>query len=143
GGEDEKNEFKPHNYMREQVVYTGTHDNDTTVGWWSASAAGDSTRSLDDVAKEQRDARLYLDTDGAEIHWTLIRAALASVADTALVPMQDVLGLGSDARMNLPGRESGNWKFRFRWDQLTKDMTKRLARLNRMFDRSPRGQAQP
>jgi 4-alpha-glucanotransferase len=135
GGDGEKNEFKPHHYIHEQVVYTGTHDNDTTVGWWSASAGGDSTRSVVDVEKEQRDAREYLDTDGTEMHWTLIRAAMASVADTALVPMQDVLGLGSESRMNLPGRQSGNWKFRFRWEQLAPDMTRRLFALNRMFDR--------
>lgn len=135
GGDDEKNEFKPHHYIHEQVVYTGTHDNDTTVGWWNASAGGDSTRKPEDVLKEQRDVRQYLDTDGTEIHWTFIRAALASVADTALIPMQDVLGLGSNARMNLPGRESGNWGFRFSWAQLTAEMTSRLARLNRMYDR--------
>jgi len=135
GGDGEINEFKPHHYRHEQVVYTGTHDNDTTAGWWNASAGGDSTRSLVDVEKEQRDAREYLDTDGTDIHWTLIRAALASVADTALIPMQDVLGLGSESRMNLPGRESGNWKFRFHWDQLPSEVPRRLFDLNRIFDR--------
>ena len=61
------------------------------------------------------------------MNWTLIRAALASVADTAIIPMQDILGLGSEARMNLPGRQSGNWEFRFAWDQLTPEMIARLG----------------
>src|ERR1041385_4297439 len=82
-----------------------------TLGWWTSTGAGDSTRSADDVARERDYAMRYLATDGREMNWTLIRAALASVADTALIPMQDVLGLGSEARMNLPGRQSGNWEF--------------------------------
>ena len=65
-------------------------------------------------------------TDGREMHWDLIRAALASVANTVLIPLQDVLGLGSDARMNLPGRQAGNWGFRFTWEQLTPHVTARL-----------------
>ena len=136
GGDEKKpNEFKPHNLQRESVVYTGTHDNDTTAGWWNAEADGDSTRTANDVEREKRDARNYLDTDGREMHWTLIRAALASVADTVLIPMQDVLGLGSDARMNLPGRQSGNWKFRFSWNQLAPSDVTRLRALTRLFDR--------
>jgi 4-alpha-glucanotransferase len=121
--------FQPHNYPRELVVYTGTHDNDTTLGWWQSTGAGDSTRTPEDVAQEKAFARRYLATDGSEMNWTLIRAALASVADTVLIPMQDVLGLGSEARMNLPGREAGNWRFRFSWDQLTPGITRRLRSL--------------
>jgi len=68
-------------------------------------------------------------------NWTLIRAALASVADTALIPMQDVLGLGSEARMNLPGRQSGNWEFRFTWEQLSPDITGRLRGLVDVYQR--------
>jgi 4-alpha-glucanotransferase len=127
--------FQPHTYPRERVVYTGTHDNDTTLGWWTSSGAGDSTRSAEDVAGERDHALRYLDTDGREMHWTLIRAALASVANTALIPMQDVLGLGSEARMNLPGRESGNWGFRFSWDQLTPEMIRRLRGLVELYER--------
>lgn len=135
GGDGQASEFKPHLFPHERVVYTGTHDNDTTVGWWNSEPGGDSTRTAEDIEKEQAYARRYLDTDGKEMHWTLMRAALASVADTVLIPMQDILGLGSDARMNLPGRQSGNWKFRFSWKQLTPDITKRLSDLNKLFDR--------
>ena len=127
--------FIPHRYVRDLVVYTGTHDNDTTLGWWQSSGEGDSTRSANAVAREKAFARRYLDTDGTEMHWTLIRATLASVANTVLIPMQDVLGLGSDARMNLPGRQAGNWGFRFSWAQLTPDLTERLHALTTTYER--------
>lgn len=127
--------FIPHRYVRDLVVYTGTHDNDTTMGWWHSTGEGDSTRSAETVAREKAFARRYLDTDGTEMHWTLIRASLASVANTVLVPMQDVLGLGSEARMNLPGRQAGNWGFRFTWAQLTPAITERLHELTATYDR--------
>ena len=127
--------FIPHRYVRDLVVYTGTHDNDTTMGWWQSSGAGDSTRSAEAVAREKAFARQYLGTDGTDMHWVLIRATLASVANTVLIPMQDVLGLGSDARMNLPGRQAGNWGFRFTWAQLAPDLTERLRTLTSTFER--------
>jgi 4-alpha-glucanotransferase len=135
GGDGQAKEFKPHNFPRDRVVYTGTHDNDTTVGWWNADTGGDSTRTVEEIEREHDYARRYLGTDGREMHWTLMRAALSSVADTVLIPMQDILGLGSDARMNLPGRQAGNWQFRFTWDQLTPDIAKRLRDLTRLYDR--------
>jgi 4-alpha-glucanotransferase len=135
GTDGQANTFQPHTYPRDRVVYTGTHDNDTTLGWWSSTGAGDSTRSPEEVAEEREHALRYLATDGREMHWTLIRAALASVADTALIPMQDLLGLGSDTRMNLPGRQSGNWEFRFSWDQLTPAITSRLRELVELYGR--------
>jgi 4-alpha-glucanotransferase len=135
GTDAQANHFQPHTYPHDLVVYTGTHDNDTTVGWWTAHGAGDSTRSTDDVAKERDYAMRYLATDGREMQWTLIRTALASVANTALIPMQDVLGLGSEARMNLPGRQSGNWEFRFSWDQVTPEITRRLRELVDLYQR--------
>ena len=116
-------------------MYTGTHDNDTTVGWWSSRPGGDSTRTAADIEKEKDFARRYLGTDGHEINWTLIRASLASVADTVLIPLQDVLGLGSEARMNLPGRQAGNWGFRFTWEQLTPDLIQRLRSLVDLYER--------
>ncbi|MEI6740443.1 MAG: 4-alpha-glucanotransferase [Gemmatimonadaceae bacterium] len=128
-------EFQPHTFPRERVVYTGTHDNDTTVGWWTAGAGGDSTRTQEEIDREHDFARRYLNTDGRDMHWTLMRAAMASVADTVLLPMQDLLGLGSEARMNLPGRPAGNWRFRFRWEQLTPTITARLRDLTRLYDR--------
>src|SRR5206468_478871 len=97
----------------------GTHDNDTTMGWWTGGA-GHSTRSHDDIARERDYARRYLNIDDdRDVHWHLIRAALASVADTAVIPAQDLLGLGSEARMNQPGTPSGNWRWRLRPGQIT------------------------
>src|SRR5690606_20453587 len=94
GGDGQAKDFQPHTFPRDRVVSTGTHDNDTTMGWWSSTGEGDSTRSSDEVEREKAFARKYLGTDAAEMHWVLIRAALASVANTVLIPMQDVLGLG-------------------------------------------------
>jgi 4-alpha-glucanotransferase len=135
GGDGQAHEFKPHNFPRRRVVYTGTHDNDTTVGWWSSTGERDSTRTSDEVTREKQYALDYLGTDGVEIHWTLIRVGLASVANTVLIPMQDILGTGSDTRMNTPGRSSGNWAFRFRWDQLTPAMIIRLRTMVDIYDR--------
>ena len=127
--------FRPHNYPREVVAYTGTHDNDTTVGWWNSTAATDSTRSEKDIEEERDFTRAYLHSDGREIQWDFIRTIMASVADTAVVPMQDVLGLGSSARMNLPGSTRGHWRWRMRRDAITSSLSERLARLNRLYDR--------
>ena len=94
---------------------TGTRTTTTpTAGWWSSKGAGDSIRTADDVLKEHAFARSYLGLKDGEIHWASIRAILASVANTAIIPLQDVLGLGSKARMNLPGTSSGNWRWRAR-----------------------------
>jgi len=128
-------ESRPHTFTRDCVVYTGTHDNDTTVGWWTSAPGADSTRTAEAIAREREFVRRYLDTDGHEIHWTLIRLALASVAHTAIFPLQDLLGLGSESRMNLPGRPSGNWGFRFTWDQLTPAAIHRLRALVDLYDR--------
>ncbi len=131
--------FRPHNYSRDLVVYTGTHDNDTTRGWWTSAGAADSTRSPEDVRRERDFCRRYLGFAGdGEVHWAFIRAVMASVADTAIVPLQDVLGLGSEARMNLPGRPTGNWRWRFRADDLSAELQDRLAELSLLHDRAPR-----
>ncbi|MGP0020900.1 MAG: 4-alpha-glucanotransferase [Candidatus Sulfotelmatobacter sp.] len=130
--------FRPHNYSRELVAYTGGHDNDTTVGWWSSAGAGDSTRTVEDVRKEHDFARAYLNfnsSDDSEINWIMIRAVLASVADVAIVPLQDVLGLGGEARMNLPGRVSGNWKWRYRPGALSGELSARLREMVSLYDR--------
>jgi len=127
--------FRPHSYPREMVAYTGTHDNDTTMGWWTATGAGSSTRSLDDIAHERDFARAYLATDGREMNWAFIRAIFQSVADTAIAPLQDVLGLGSEARMNTPATTSGNWKWRFTEGALTTEIRDRLRELSRLYDR--------
>jgi 4-alpha-glucanotransferase len=135
GAADPGNDFLPHNHVRRLVVYTGSHDNDTAVGWWKGGV-GDTTRKPAEVEKERRFARDYLHTEGKEMHWDLVRAALASVAETAVVPLQDVLGLGSDARMNTPARPSGNWRWRYRREDLTPAVRKRLRRLTEIYGRA-------
>lgn len=127
--------FRPHNYSRELAAYTGTHDNDTTVGWWNSSGAGDSTRTPEDVAKERAFAQAYLNLREEPIHWAMIRAILGSIADLAIIPLQDVLGLGTEARMNLPGTSKGNWRWRFRTGALTRELADRLHELVVMYDR--------
>ena len=128
--------FRPHNYCRDLVAYTGSHDNDTAIGWWQSTGAADSTRTPEDVRKEHELARAYLNlTDEDEINWALIRAAEASVANTVILPMQDVLGLGGSARMNLPGTISGNWKWRYRPGALSPEMSARLRSLVELYDR--------
>lgn len=126
--------FRPHNYSRDLVAYTGGHDNDTTVGWWT-SGVGDSTRTEEDVCKEREFARAYLGFRDEPIHWVFIRAVLASVADVAVIPLQDLIGLGSEARMNLPGSLRGNWQWRYQSGMLTPEISERLLQLTRIFDR--------
>jgi 4-alpha-glucanotransferase len=135
GSDPQGSTFIPHNFERQLVAYTGTHDNDTTVGWWTAGV-GNTTRSEAEVEAERAFALEYLKSDGSEIHWDFIRALLASVADLAIVPLQDVLGLGSEARMNLPGRAGGNWGWRFREGALTPGIAERLRRLTDIYGRA-------
>lgn len=111
-------EYLPHRHERDCVVYTGTHDNDTARGWW---------KKLDGESKER--VHDYLGTDGRDIHWALIRAAYTSVADRAIVPLQDAFGLGSEARMNTPGRPHGNWTWRATERAFTKELAAKLQRL--------------
>ncbi len=129
--------FKPYNFIRNCIVYTGTHDNDTTVGWFAGADPGDSTRTVEQVHAEREFALCYLDSDGKEIHWDFIRAALASVADTAIFPMQDLLGLGSEARMNRPSKAEKNWEWRLNEDQLKTAPTSQLRLLTQTYGRLP------
>ena len=124
-GGDSTNAYLPHNFEADTVVYTGTHDNDTTLGWWAA--AGDD---------ERRHVRDYLGVGGHDIHWDLIRSACASVADTAIYPLQDVLGLDGGQRMNFPGKGTGYWEWRFSWAQVQPDHARRLAHLCRLYRRN-------
>jgi 4-alpha-glucanotransferase len=103
--------FQPHNYPRHLAAYTGTHDNDTVMGWWR-SEGGDSIRTADDIAREKAKATAYLGAGDAPMNLVMIRELMRSVADTVVFPMQDVLGLGSEARMNTPSVASGNWRWR-------------------------------
>ncbi|RJP23799.1 MAG: 4-alpha-glucanotransferase [Candidatus Omnitrophota bacterium] len=133
-GSDAENPYLPHNYEQNLVAYTGTHDNDTTVGWWNNCGEG-STQSTAQIKKEREHVKRYLATDGQEIHWDLIRLLLASTADTAIIPLQDVLGLGTEARMNLPGRPGGNWQWRYSPEMLTDEAGERLKNLSQIYGR--------
>ncbi|MFT3801105.1 MAG: 4-alpha-glucanotransferase [Burkholderiaceae bacterium] len=124
-GDDARNLYLPHNLKPDCVVYTGTHDNDTTQGWFASA-----------VDAERRFAQVYLKTDGREIHWDLIHAASQSVARLAITPMQDVLGLGTEARMNVPGQADGNWGWRFGWDQVQGWQAERLRAIGIVHGRA-------
>ena len=129
-GGDATNDHLPHNHTQKSVVYTGTHDNDTTPGWFA---------NLGDEEREH--ALRYLNTDGREINWDLIRAAMASVAALAIVPMQDVLGLDNQARMNLPASETGNWIWRMKPEAVNQEMIQRLRGMTETYGRLVSGYA--
>jgi 4-alpha-glucanotransferase len=117
-------EFLPHNYRPNCVVYTGTHDNDTALGWYTSTE------------EESRDfCRRYLSVRGDDVSWDMIRSAWASVAAWAVVPLQDVLGLGGEARMNFPSRPEGNWVWRFGDGALTPELASRLRELSFLYGR--------
>jgi 4-alpha-glucanotransferase len=126
GSDAPDNPHKPHNYVKNAVVYTGTHDNDTTLGWLHALTTAERTRAL-----------RYLHSDGQAVHWDMIRTALASVADTAIVPLQDVLGLGTTARMNLPGTQQHNWRWRVLPEQFQAQLGEQLRLLTHTYGRLP------
>jgi 4-alpha-glucanotransferase len=134
-GGDTRNIDLPHNYHRNVVVYTGTHDNDTAVGWFDSEAGGGSTRTAKQIEREREFCRSYLNTKGREIHWDFIRAVLSSVANTSIIPLQDVLGLGTEARMNLPASTEGNWQWRYTPRALTKKIGDRLLKLTELYGR--------
>ena len=136
GGDPGENEYLPHNYLRNCVVYTGTHDNNTTVGWFKEKAIGESTRNRGEREAERKLALKYIGSNGREINWDFIRLALMSVADKAIIPLQDVLGLGSEARMNRPAESEGNWTWRFTWDMLTGEIKSRLRELTTIYGRA-------
>lgn len=128
-GDDDRNYFLPHHYVANSVAYTGTHDNDTTLGWWST--ASEHERSF---------AMYYLGCDGKEMNWTMISALSGSAAYTVIFPLQDIIGLGSEHRMNFPGTSEGNWEWRFAWDQLNSECAARLSDVTRKNRRDPRSE---
>jgi 4-alpha-glucanotransferase len=135
-GGDPEDTHLPHNYTPNSVAYTGTHDNDTVVGWFrSRSAATAGTEEATTLTRERDFCLQYLRTDGAEIHWDFISAAFSSVAATAIVPLQDLLGLDSDARMNTPASAEGNWAWRFPSGALTEELSTRLKETTRIYGR--------
>ena len=121
----EANDYIPYNYPKNCIVYTGTHDNDTVVGWFDNASPNDRAYVLD-----------YLNTNDYEIHWSFIRLAWASVANTAIVPMQDLLGLNTSARMNLPGTTQNNWQWRVNADACTPELAGKLAHLTVLYGRT-------
>jgi 4-alpha-glucanotransferase len=134
---DKKNIDLPHNYEKNVVAYTGTHDNDTTIGWFRSVGGKGSTRTPKQVEAEREFCLAYLNSDGEEINWDFIRAVFASVANTAIVPLQDVIGLGTEARMNLPNSTEGNWSWRFEEGDLNDELAERLFKLTDLYGRTP------
>jgi 4-alpha-glucanotransferase len=133
---DEKQQ--PHNFPERCVAYTGTHDNDTVAGWFRNLSDKSGTRTAEQVRLERENALRYLDSNGVEIHWDMVRAALKSPADTAVILAQDLLGLGSEARMNLPGTMENNWQWRLAPEALTTEVAGRLALMTGAYGRGPR-----
>jgi len=120
--------YLPHRFEHNTVVYTGTHDNDTMVGWWKSWATDN----------ERRDVKAYLgDVECEGVHWAFVRAAQASIADLCVIPLQDVFGLGSEARMNTPSHSQGNWTWRYKPGALNSQSAQRLANLAEVSDRKP------
>ena len=123
--------YLPHRYETNTVVYTGTHDNDTTVGWWKNCAT-----------KEEKEAvESYVPANSDGIHWAFIRAAVTSVADLCVIPMQDWLGLDGDCRMNVPSRPNDNWTWRLEKKAISPDLVQKIAQLIGVADRDPSAQA--
>ena len=126
GNDPKADDYRPESFPTNCVCYTGTHDNNTSVGWFWGDGGEDSTRSPEEVEAERREILNYLHTDGSQISWDLIGLGMRCNANMFIAPLQDVLALGSEHRMNVPGVPSGNWQWRFSWDQLTPDIRQRL-----------------
>lgn len=123
---DARDLFLPHNYVQNCIAYTGTHDNDTAVGWYASAQE-----------HEKDFCRRYLSTDGSDIAWRMVRSVWASVAVYAIAPLQDILGLDGSTRMNFPGHAAGNWLYRFRPADIKPDLAARISELNQMYNRIP------
>lgn len=135
GNEPRAPEYRPHSHTVNSIVYTGTHDNNTTVGWFTSDGVG-TTSTREQVEKERKYTVEYLGTDGSEINWDLIRLAMESVAHTCIIPLQDVLGLGAQARLNRPGTLQSNWEWRFTTEMLTPGIRERLRRISIINERT-------
>ncbi len=119
-----ENPYLPHNHTEDSVVYTGTHDNDTTIGWYDGLTAEQRQRVLN-----------YLDAPREPMPWPLIEAAYASVARQAIIPLQDALSLGSEHRLNVPGTTEGNWRWRFDWADVPEGLAEQLAGMTQRYGR--------
>jgi 4-alpha-glucanotransferase len=138
GNESQDDIFKPYNFIPNCVVYTGTHDNDTTVGWFHSKPGQSNTLNLEQSQAEREFARRYVRSNGREIHWDFITVAISSVANMAIYPMQDVLGLGSESRMNTPATTRNNWTWRFQEGDLKSELSSKLYELVRTYGRARR-----
>jgi 4-alpha-glucanotransferase len=122
---EDKSAYLPHHFESNQtVVYSGTHDNDTTHGWYGTAANA-----------EKDYLRRYLNVSGEDVAWDFIRLALSTCAVFAVVPLQDIMSLGTEARMNQPGQATGWWRFRYTADMLKKEYAERLGYLVDMYHR--------
>jgi 4-alpha-glucanotransferase len=132
-------DYQPHRYPRRVVAYTGTHDNDTLVGWLGSHALATTPESKAELRAERDRALRYAGSDGREAHWDLVRTLHASVANTTVVPLQDLLGQDSSARMNVPGTPSGNWRYRAQASAFDPALAQRLLSLSDAYERLPDG----
>lgn len=123
--EDATNLFLPHNYIANTIAYTGTHDNDTLIGWWNTA-----------TDNEKNFASQYFGSEVVDVPWDMISAISGSVANTVIFPLQDVLCLSGEHRMNYPGRPNGNWEWRFSWEQVQPWNTIKLAKITASNGRS-------
>ena len=121
------NPYIPHNYTKNCVVYTGTHDNNTTKGWFKKEAGTEDKKRI----------HKYLGREVSEddIHREITRLAMMSVANMVVIPMQDILNLGGEARMNFPSKLGGNWTWRFTWDQVSKNIPNVYKELSVLYER--------
>jgi 4-alpha-glucanotransferase len=123
---DPHNDYLPHSFQTTNCVcYSGTHDNNTTVGWY---------KEADEKTKDT--VRCYMNTDGCQIHWDFIRTCFGSIADKAIVPIQDLFGQDETYRMNVPGVASGNWGYRFQEELLTEELSSRLLAVTKLYGRN-------
>lgn len=126
-GSDSDNPYLPFNVLQNCAIYTGTHDNDTSIGWYNTASDW-----------EKRNLWLYLGSISPDgVNWDLIRLALSSVANQAIIPLQDILSLGTQARMNVPSQAEGNWEWRYYAEALTEELSDRLKNLTVLFGRAP------
>jgi 4-alpha-glucanotransferase len=126
---DPENSYLPHNYISNSVVYPGTHDNDTTIGWWTTAGATEKQQVAEYLGYDRPE-------DVPEINWKMMRMALASVSDLAILSLQDMFGLGSEGRMNDPSINAGQWRWRYQSsEQLSHELSDRLGWLTRLYRR--------
>jgi 4-alpha-glucanotransferase len=134
---DQSRDYQPHRFPKQTVVYTGTHDNDTVVGWLTSHERARAEHDVHVLRDERMRALRYAGSDGTEPNWDMIRVALMSVANTAIFPLQDLLGLGTESRMNVPGTASGNWAFRALDSEINDAIADRMASLCESYERIP------